>query len=76
MFEWVFIWSSDELINIFEWGIQAGNTEFQDLVKTSQTISSQTGIFQPLVLTVFLIAISGAAILVIMAGANLLGRLT
>jgi hypothetical protein len=75
-FEWVFIWSSDQLINIFEWGIQTGNTEFQNLVNTSQAISSQTGIFQPLILTVFLILITGAAILIIMAAANLIRRIT
>lgn len=75
MFEWVFIWSSDELINLFEWGIQTGNTEFQNLVNTSQAISNSTGIFQPLILTVFLIAISGAAILIVMTAANLIERI-
>ena len=76
MFEWVFVWSSDELINLFEWGIQTGNTEFQNLVNTSQAISNSTGIFQPLVLTIFLVAISGVAILITMTAANLIGKIT
>ena len=76
MFEWVFIWSSDELINLFEWGIQTGNTEFQNLVNTSQAISNSTGIFQPLILTIFLVTISGVAILITMTAANLIGKIT
>lgn len=76
MFEWVFIWSSDQLINLFKWGIQTGNNEFQNLVNTSQAISNSTGIFQPLVLTIFLVTISAVAILITMAAANLIGRIT
>ena len=41
MFEWVFIWSSDELINLFEWGIQTGNNGFTFLTQQSEILSQQ-----------------------------------
>ena len=76
VFKWSLEWLSDEAINLVEWGTNGATGTLNDIIRQSQIISAQTGIFQPIIAAFLIGGICAIAVFIGMIIINALGKVS